>query len=96
MEDISKAEFEWDPKKDATNIAKHGVSFFEAQQAFLDQNRIIAQDLEHSKDEIRYYCFGKVQGLVMTVRFTYRNRTIRIIGAGYRREGRKIYEKTQR
>ena len=92
---MSKAEFEWDPKKDAANIAKHGVSFFDAQQAFLDQNRIIAQDLEHSNGEIRYYCFGKVQGMVMTVRFTYRNQTIRIFGAGYWRQGRKIYEKTQ-
>src|SRR5277367_6048915 len=92
---MSKTAFEWDPKKDAANIVKHGVSFFDAQQAFLDQNRIIAQDLEHSKGEIRYYCFGKVQGMVMTVRFTYRNQTIRIFGAGYWRQGRKIYEKTQ-
>jgi uncharacterized DUF497 family protein len=68
---MSKTEFEWDSKKEAANITKHGVSFFDAQQAFLDQNRIIAQDLEHSKGEIRYYCFGMVEGMVMTVRFTY-------------------------
>jgi uncharacterized DUF497 family protein len=92
---VSKVEFEWDPKKDAANIAKHGVSFFYAQQAFLDPNRIIAQDLVHSKKEIRYYCFGKVEEMVMTVRFTYRNQTIRIFGAGYWRQGRKIYEKAQ-
>jgi uncharacterized DUF497 family protein len=90
---MSKTEFEWDPKKEAVNITKHGVSFFEAQQAFLDPHRVIAQDLEHSKDEIRYYCFGKVEGMVMTVRFTYRNQKIRIFGAGYWRDGRKIYEK---
>ena len=87
-------EFEWDSKKDATNVLKHSVSFFDAQQAFLDPNRIIAQDLEHSKTEIRYYCFGRVEGMFMTVRFTYRNQTIRIFGAGYWRQGRKIYEKT--
>ncbi len=92
---MSKTEFEWDPKKDATNVSKHGVSFFEAQKAFLDENRIIAQDLEHSKNEIRYYCFGKVQEGVMTVRFTYRNQAIRIFGAGYWRQGRKIYEQAQ-
>jgi hypothetical protein len=28
----------------------------------------------------------------MTVRFTYRGNTIRIIGAGYWRKGKKIYE----
>jgi hypothetical protein len=92
---MSQTEFEWDPKKEAANIFKHGVSFFNAQQAFLDPNRIIAKDLEHSKDEIRYYCFGKVEEMVMTVRFTYRNRTIRIFGAGYWRQGRKIYEKAK-
>jgi uncharacterized protein len=87
--------FEWDEKKDNANKAKHGVSFYEAQRAFLDPNRVIAQDLEHSKTEMRYYCFGKVDGIIMTVRFTYRNRIIRIFGAGYWREGRKIYEKAQ-
>ena len=92
---MSKTGFEWDPKKNAANVSKHGVSFFETQQAFFDPHRIIAQDLEHSKNEIRYYCFGKVEGMVMTVRFTYRNQTIRIFGAGYWRQGRKIYEKAQ-
>lgn len=69
--------------------------FLMRKELFLDPNRIIAQDIEHSKKEIRYYCFGEVDGTVMTVRFTYRNQTIRIFGAGYWRQGRKIYEKTQ-
>jgi uncharacterized DUF497 family protein len=89
---MSKAEFEWDPKKGEENIKKHGVSFYEAQQAFLDPHRVIAEDLEHSKTEARYYCFGKVDGMVMTVRFTYRKHIIRIYGAGYWRKGKKIYE----
>lgn len=88
--------FEWDFKKNETNKKKHGVSFYEAQQAFLDPNRVIAEDIEHSKNEARYYCFGKVGNAVMTVRFTYRNQKIRIFGAGYWREGRKIYEKAQK
>ena len=46
--------FEWDDKKERDNHQKHGVSFFEAQQAFLDPNRLIAEDLEHSQDEQRY------------------------------------------
>jgi len=92
---VDKTAFEWDSGKNEANIAKHGISFFDAQRAFLDPNRIIAQDLEHSKNEARYYCFGKVDGSIVTVRFTYRNQTIRIFGAGYWRQGRKIYEKTQ-
>ena len=87
--------FEWDPSKNEANIVKHDISFFDAQRAFLDPNRVIAQDLEHSKNETRYYCFGKVDGAVVTVRFTYRNHIIRIFGAGLWRKGRKIYEKEQ-
>lgn len=85
--------FEWDEKKDLTNRKKHGVSFYTAQYAFADKNRIIAEDIKHSSvSEKRYYCFGKVEGNILTVRFTYRDGNIRIIGAGYWRDGRKIYE----
>jgi hypothetical protein len=93
---MAKTVFEWDHTKNDINIAKHGVSFFEAQHAFLDPNRIIAEDLEHSKTEIRYYCFGKVDDMVMTVRFIYKDQIIRIFGAGYWRKGRKIYEEAQK
>jgi len=54
---------------------------------------VIAEDISHSKTEKRYYCFGKVGGDIMTVRFSYREGVIRIIGAGYWRKGKKIYEK---
>ncbi|MCK4870803.1 MAG: BrnT family toxin [Gammaproteobacteria bacterium] len=92
---MARATFEWDEKKDQVNRSKHGVSFLEAQQAFLDSQRIIADDLEHGHMEERYYCFGKVGDGIMTVRFTYRSHKIRIIGAGYWRRGRKIYEQEQ-
>ena len=85
--------FEWDPKKDWANRLKHGVSFYEAQYAFADSRRVIAEDLAHSSaDETRYYCFGRVGGGVLTVRFTYRADIIRIFGAGYWRKGKRIYE----
>ncbi len=91
-----KVHFEWDETKNIANQEKHGISFFEAQQAFLDPNRMIFEDIEHSTDnENRYYCFGKIDDAIMTVRFTYRNNVIRIFGAGYWRKGKKIYEKTQ-
>ena len=90
---MSMDSFEWDPEKDLINQAKHGVSFSEAQYAFADPQRVIAEDLSHSQSEKRYYCFGKVGAGVMTVRFTYRRGVIRIIGAGYWRKGKKIYER---
>ena len=85
--------FEWDEEKNAENLLKHGVDFNTAQYAFFDPKRIVAEDLAHSKTEKRYYVFGTVEGGVLTVRFTYRNSRIRIIGAGYWRKGKKIYEK---
>jgi uncharacterized protein len=88
-------QFEWDPAKDRANQDKHGVSFSEAQYAFADPHRVIAQDLAHSQAEERFYCFGKVGGGILTVRFTYREEVIRIIGAGYWRRGKAIYEQQQ-
>ena len=93
---MSKPNFEWDEAKNEENQQKHGVTFYEAQYAFLDSNRVIAEDLAHSQNEKRYYCFGQnQQGTgILTVRFTYRSGCIRIFGAGYWRKGKKIYEQT--
>ncbi len=86
-------EFEWHEGKNSLNIAKHGISFHEAKYAFSDINRVIILDKKHSDREKRYFCIGKTRnGEIATVRFTIRNDRIRIIGAGYWREGKKIYE----
>jgi len=89
---MKKTRFEWDADKDAENQSKHGISFSLAQYAFADHNRVIAEDLAHSKSEPRYFCFGEVKGGILTVRFTYRGGVIRIFGAGYWRKGKAIYE----
>lgn len=86
-------EFERDDGKHTANLTKHGLSFYEAQDAFFDHDRVILQDTKHSSVEKRYYCIGKTaSGGIATVRFTLRNGRIRIIGAGYWRKGKKIYE----
>ncbi|RLJ68366.1 hypothetical protein DFR35_0926 [Sulfurisoma sediminicola] len=90
---MAKTRFDWDPDKDAENQEKHGVSFSRAQYAFADPQRVIARDETHSQTEERFYCFGEVDGGVLTVRFTYRASVIRIIGAGYWRKGKAIYER---
>ncbi len=89
---MAHARFDWDPDKDAENQRKHGVSFIRAQYAFADPRRVIAKDVAHSQTEERFYCFGEVDGGSLTVRFTYRASVIRIIGAGYWRKGKAIYE----
>ncbi len=87
-------DFEWNDSKNAENITKHRLSFYKAQEAFFDKNRVILLDNHHSLDEKRYFCIGKtVEGGIATIRFTVRNSRIRIISAGYWRKGKKIYEK---
>lgn len=88
--------FEWNEDKNRINRKKHNISFEEAQYAFSDTKRIIAKDLEHSESEERYCCFGRIGENIVTVRFTYKNNKIRIIGAGYWRKGKLIYEKANK
>jgi uncharacterized protein len=85
--------FEWDEAKDLENQAKHGISFESAVRAFDDPKRLIMRDKSHSLCEERFYCMGLVEGRVLTVRFTRRKGSARIIGAGYWRRGRSLYEK---
>ena len=87
--------FEWDKEKERVNIAKHGVSFADAELAFDDPDRVLKPDLKHSLNEKRWLCFGMVRGDIMTVRFTTRGESLRIIGAAYWRKGRKEYEKEE-
>lgn len=82
----ARVRFEWE----------HGVAFGTAQFAFADRRRVIAEDLSHSSSERRFLCLGLVDGGVLTVRFTMRGRVvIRIIGAGYWRKGKRLYEQNQ-
>ena len=90
---MAESSFVWDLDKDRKNKSKHGVAFGDAQLAFADPRRVIAEDLSHSSREKRYYCFGEVGGGVLTVRFTYREDVIRIFGAGYWRKGKQIYDR---
>ena len=90
---MANTRFDWDSDKDSENQRKHGVSFSRAQFAFADSQRVVARDVTHSQTEERFYCFGEVDGGVLTVRFTYRASIIRIIGAGYWRKGKTIYER---
>ena len=85
--------FEWDDEKERSNQEKHGVAFHLARYAFADPQRVIAEDAAHSSDEDRLFCIGQVGDDILTVRFTYRGDAIRIIGAGYWRKGRQLYEK---
>lgn len=87
-------EFEWDERKAATNLKKHGVSFHEAGTVFGDPMAITFPDPDHSVTEQRFVTFGLSQSdRLLVVAHTDRGRTIRIISARLMtRHERKIYE----
>lgn len=84
--------FEWDASKERDNLTKHGVGFGEAIAAFADPQAVYLPDEAHSGFELRYFCVGRTPRGIVTVRFTRRGGSIRIIGAGYWRKGLKLYE----
>ena len=90
---VTVGSFEWNEDKERKNIEKHGVNFLAASRVFLDPFRIIAVDEPHSTAEPRLFCIGRAGNRILTVRFTYRGERIRILGAGYWRKGRVLYEK---
>jgi len=90
---MGKASFSWDETKNRINQEKHNISFEYAQRAFDDPQRVIVRDLAHERSpEDRFFCLGKVEGNILTVRFSYRGGQIRIYGAGFWRKGKKRYE----
>lgn len=87
--------FEWDPKKEASNVAKHGVSFSEAQTAFTDEFARLIPDPDHSSDEDRFILLGTSIGsrLLVVCHCVRSEDSIRIISARKaQKQERKIYE----
>ena len=75
--------FEWDRRKGAANLRKHGVSFDEASTVFHDPLTLIFDDEDHSEDETREIAIGhSVTGRLLLVSFVERTENvIRIISA---------------
>ncbi len=88
--------FEWDLFKEESNLEKHGIDFRNASEAFFDSSRIILKDSLHSAEEQRFFCLGKVDSKVLTVRFVRRGKKIRIFGAAKWRKWEKFYNGHQK
>ncbi len=79
--------FEWDPVKNKTNLRKHGISFEEATEIFLDPLQLSIPDNEHGELEERWITLGNNQAhqlrLVVHTFMTYHQDqvTLRIISA---------------
>ncbi len=84
--------FEWDREKEAANLAKHGVDFSMVPKAFGDPDRIFIRYPGLESTESRWQLVGFDGFGILTVRFTLRRGWVRVIGAGYWRKQKKIYE----
>ncbi len=81
---MNELRFEWDPKKDAANQRKHGVSFDEATTVFSDERALLLDDPDHSEEEERFVLLGLSANLrTLVVCHCYREAesVIRLISA---------------
>ena len=77
-------EFEWDKRKAAANLKKHGISFEEARTAFFDEFAMVFFDPDHSEKEDRFLLLGnsyKLDTLVVCHCYRESESQIRIISA---------------
>ncbi len=77
-------QFEWDTKKAAANLKKHGISFEEARSVFYDEFAVQFYDNDHADDEDRFLMLGlSCESKILLVCHCERDdgHTIRIISA---------------
>jgi hypothetical protein len=81
---MSALRFEWDPKKAASNLRKHKVSFEDAQTVFSDERALLINDPDHSEEEERFVLLGLSSTMrLLVVIHCYRaaDNVIRLISA---------------
>lgn len=81
MEEIH---FEWDENKNQINQRKHRISFEEAKTVFYDEEALVQEDPEHSKEEDRFIILGlsrKANLLVVCHCYRESDSVIRLISA---------------
>ncbi|MEO0532815.1 MAG: BrnT family toxin [Cyanobacteria bacterium P01_A01_bin.123] len=88
-------EFEWNESKAQTNFAKHGVTFIEAAEAFLDPFYVVG-DASVNKEEREFVLGYSLAERLLLVVHIERGARIRIISARLAtRTERRLYEQYQ-
>lgn len=77
--------FEWDSRKAAANLRKHGVSFEEARSVFFDEQARLIDDPDHSEEEEDRFVLlglsGALRSLLVCHCYRSEGEVIRIISA---------------
>ena len=74
-------EFEWDEAKAEANLRKHGITFEFATLVFNDPDRTERLDLRDYEGEERWVTIGRSAEFVLSVVYTLREESIRLISA---------------
>ena len=85
--------FDWDDGNTVKNWQKHQVTPAECEQIFFNHPLVVQNDIQHSKNEKRYFSLGQTDlGRHLFVAFTIRKKLIRVISArDMSRNERKVY-----
>jgi len=81
---VGNIEFAWDRRKARSNLAKHGISFEEAQTVFFDDSARLMEDPDHSDVEDRFLLLGysfRARCLVVSHCYRESDSVIRLISA---------------
>ena len=70
-------EFKFDERKSATNLAKHGIDFIDAQLLWLDPDML--EIPARTDDEPRFLVIGRINTKHWSAVITYRETRVRII-----------------
>ena len=89
--------FEWDERKNQSNIAKHGIDFNDSKFIFEKPLLLRTDDRKNYKEE-RFIGLGKLEDLVVVLVFTRRKNKIRIISVrkGNKQERKMYYERFEK
>lgn len=95
--------FQWDKGNIFKNAKKHNVTVQEAEEVFVNDQFIIAEDTKHSENEQRFYGLGQTKtgqtktGRRLFVAFTIRAKTIRVISIrDMKKKERSVYEQLEK
>jgi hypothetical protein len=72
--------FEWDERKRRRSLAKHGIDFAALDQMF-EADLVEEVDMRHDYGETRIKAIGEVNGVIVSVVYTWRGARRRLISA---------------
>ena len=74
-------DIEWDPRKAAENLRKHGVDFADVVIALEDENALTIEDKDHDEQRFKTLGMGLCLSILYVIHADRDNNRIRIISA---------------